>query len=123
MMLKDFKRKAWYNNEWVYGCFIVTLTGYFIVTDDGEKLQVDSHTVCESTGRCDETGALIYQNDILFVRGSIGAWTVYWDGKQICYMVVCTADGEQQTLAQLLDTSDVLISGNICEPEIELCVK
>lgn len=87
-----FKAKRTDNREWVIGNLIQGLTRSWISSEQEDKarlrsisntqaqwraVEVDLSTLCQCTGLKDETGKLIWKNDI--IRTKVGTAKVIWD--------------------------------------------
>lgn len=76
-----FKAKRLDNNTWVEGSLVNTPFGTFILWYEDSicnKREVDTDTVCQSTGLTDCEGKEIWEGDVLFNTNSGSQYTVMY---------------------------------------------
>ena len=114
-----FRAKRIDNGEWVEGFLTSMFRQFHIINPENENMayQIDEDTICKCTGRKDEDGKRIWENDIVSFldmystengyseHGCVGK--VCWDNETLSFQVTNRLSAESY---EVLD--DCLVIGN-----------
>ena len=88
-----FKAKKLSDGKWVKGSLVKTPFGTFIKWYEDSicnKREVDTDTVCQSTGLTDCEGKEIWEGDLLTYRYFKDIYEVVWEEDYACFKIVNT---------------------------------
>ena len=120
-----FKAKRLDNGEWIEGD-LVHSTNYIgigqisrVFPDTRVVHRVDSNTVCQFTGRTDEDGKELYENDIITAKTTLG---IELKGKIIylnaCYFLgIIDEQGREKAIRELWRIVDICRKGSALDKE------
>lgn len=119
-----FKAKRLDNGEWVKGYLMETPFGTFIEWYDGSicnQREVDPNTVCQFTGRTDENGKELYENDVIWHKSVYyNSLKIAWSDKHLAFRVYNEHGQEEGSLSDCLRLFDCYLQHSALDKEEEL---
>lgn len=128
-----FKAKRLDNGEWVYGFFYQENDNTYIIEDCQKDsplnrnipYKVDPNTVCQFTGRTDEDGKELYENDIIRYKSIYhnDLYKIAWSEEHLAFRVYNERGQEEGSLADCLRFFDCYLKGSALDKEEKLWTK
>lgn len=127
-----FKAKRLDNGEWVCGFFYQENGNTYIIADCQKDsplnrnipYKVDPNTVCQFTGRTDENGKELYENDVIWHKSVYyNGLKIAWSDKHLAFRVYNEHGQEEGSLSDCLRLFDCYLQHSALDKEEKLWTK